>query len=461
MQYVDYVGARNYFENPQKWGLGVAWTPDQIAAVEGHPNPLNAITFTTAIPFSGEPSRSCTGVPPEQVFDENTNPRGVRCTLQDYTVNVFGPRRRETWTALERQLGRGFAGRPFDNVGVEYGRKAFDAGRISVAQFVDLNAKAGGADINATLEPKRAEADRPALERVYRSGAVNQGTNLDRVAIIDLRGPDPGAFHDVYRTYVMRARLQREHGTTANQVLWRGQVPLLGDAGYVDEAIVAMDSWLAAVEKDKRRIPLARKIIEDKPAAVRDRCTNGAGADAPAASCDATVQSYSSPRIEAGMPLTDDTIKCALQPLQRSRYPGISDAQFAQLRQAFPTGVCDYSKPGPDRVPTVPWLSYKSGPGGKPLGAVPSSRGCVDRRKFSFRIPKAHRGRVVKAVAYVNRKRVKTVRGRRVTRLTIRRLPRGRFKVRIVTTTNRGKKRISTRRYRGCTKTRPTTRRGR
>ena len=90
MQYVDYVGARNYFEHPEKWALGVAWTPEDMAAVEGHPTPLNAITFTTAIPFSGEPTRSCPGVPREKVYDENTNPDGVRCTIQDYMRNVFG-----------------------------------------------------------------------------------------------------------------------------------------------------------------------------------------------------------------------------------------------------------------------------------------------------------------------------------------------------------------------------------
>ena len=87
---------------------------------------------------------------------------------------------------------------------MEYGRKALTSGTITPAQFVDINEKLGGGDIDANFGPKRVEADRPALERVYRSGAVNQGTHLDRVAMIDLRGPDPGAFHDVYRTYAMR-----------------------------------------------------------------------------------------------------------------------------------------------------------------------------------------------------------------------------------------------------------------
>ena len=460
MQYVDYYGMRNYFEHPEKWQPGVVWTPDAIAAVEGHPTPLNAITFTEAIPFSGEPSRDCPGVPAEQVYHEDSNPTGVRCTLQDYMINIFGPRDPSVWERVERQLGRGFAGRPFDNVGVEYGRKALLDGKISMAQFVDLNAKAGGADIDANLRPERAEADRPALERVYRSGAVNQATNLDQVAIIDLRGPDPGAFHDVYRTYAMRARLEREHGTAANQVLWRGQVPLLGDAGFTSQSIIAMDEWLAAIERDRRDVPLARKVIEDKPASVTDRCTNGSGTELPPAECDAVVQSYSTPRIEAGMPLADDTIKCELVPLERSRYEpfGVTDDQWAQLQRAFPKGVCDYSRPGVDRVPTVPWLSYKGGPGGKPLGAPPRSKSCVDRRKFSFRIHQPRRGRIVSVVAYVNGKRVKRVRGRRVTRVTLKRLPQRTFRVRIVATTNRGSKTVSTRRYRGCKKGRPKTR---
>ncbi|HEX8053954.1 MAG TPA: DUF6351 family protein [Thermoleophilaceae bacterium] len=415
MQYVDYVGLRNYFENPNKWGVGVAWGPDDIAAVEGHPNPVNAITFTEVIPFSGEPTRSCPGVPMEQVYDENTNPKGVRCTLQDYMRNIFGPRDPSVWESVEKKLGYGFAGRPYDNVGIEYGRKALEAGTISPEQFIDLNAKAGGGDIDVTLGPARSVADRPALERVYRSGAVNQGTHLDQVAIIDLRGPDPGAFHDVYRTYVMRARLIREHGHAKNQILWRGQVPLLGDTNYANEAIIAMDRWLAAVEKDKRGVPLPQKIVEDRPADLVERCTNGSGQELPAEACDASVQAYASPRIVAGMPLTDDTIKCDLQPLRRSSYPGFSDAQFAELQKIYPTGVCDYSKPGPDRVPTVPWLSYRSGPGGVPLGDPPRSTsvtpaGCLRGSSRTVAISRKLRGQRVRSVRVNANGKVRLVR---------------------------------------------------
>jgi hypothetical protein len=288
-------------------------------------------------------------------------------------VNIFGRRARD-----------GFAQRPFDNVGIEYGRRALRAGTISAAQFVDLNEKLGGWDIDYNQTAARVEADRPGLSRAYRSGAINQADQLDKVAIIDLRGPDPGAFHDVYRTYAMRARLMREHGTAANQILWRGQVPLLGDANFTDQSIVAIDRWLASVERDKRRVSLARKIIEDKPADLKARCTNGAGADQAASACDAIVQKYSSVRIESGMGQADDTMKCNLKPLRREDYaPGtFTDAQFARLRAVHQNGVCDYSKPGVDRTPTVPWLSYANGPGGTPLGQPDTSRsfGCLGRR---------------------------------------------------------------------------------
>jgi hypothetical protein len=402
-------------------------------------------------------------VPADQVYDAQANPHGVRCSLQDYMVNVFG-----------RRAADGFAQRPFDNVGIEYGRKALASGAITPAQFVDLNSKAGAVDIDYNPTKTRAEADRPALERVYRSGAVDQADNLDKVAIIDLRGPDPGAFHDVYRTYVMRARLKREHGTTANQVLWRGQVPLLGDANYTDEAIVAMDEWLGRVEKDSRAVPLARKVLDDKPPTLKDRCTDGNGHDVDAAACDASVQAYSDPRLEAGMPPADDTIKCELKPLRRADYAPLqfTDAEWAAMVETYPSGVCDYTKPGVDRTPTQVWQSYQDAAGkvvfgGRALGAVPASKPvgassgavCTDRRRFTFRLRHRRGVRVVRVAVFVNGKRRVLRRGHDVRRVTIARLPRGRFRVRVVTTYSSGARRVSTRVYRGCTKTRPTTHR--
>ena len=455
MQYVNYQLLRAYYENPGRWGPGVVWTPDQMSKVEGHISPANAITFTEVIPSSGEPTRSCPGVPQEQVYDEETNPDGVRCTFHDYMINVFGPRPED-----------GFAGRPVGNIGFQYGLRQLLAGDITPAQFIDLNRKIGSYDIDYNPIPERTDADRPALRNAFRSGAVNTAENLDRVAIIDLRGPDPGAFHDVYRTYVLRARLEREHGTAANQVLWRGQVPLFGDTNYVDEAIVAMDEWLAAVEKDPRDIPLARKIIEDKPESVTDRCTDGNGNEQPASVCDSTVISYSDPQIEGGMPLTDDTLRCTLKPLRQSDYnPSLfSTAQWEQMKEIFPRGTCDFTRPGEDRVKTNVWQTYQDENGkviygGRPLGAAPrsepfggsSSRGgtqCVARKRIVLR-PK-RRLRALRVFA--NGRRVARRRGARARRMRVvlRNLRSGTLRVRMVGRTASGRRVVIRRRYRIC-----------
>ncbi len=456
MHYEDYSLLRRYFENPARWA-GVTWTPAEISAVLGHPNYANTVVYNTAIAALLDPSRSCPGLDAEKVYDPATNPNGVRCSLQDYMVAIFGRRGKDN-----------FANRPWDNGGVQYGLKALQAGKLTAAQFVDVNEKIGGRDIDYEPIPERAQADEVALGRAYRSGAVDQGTNLDQVAIIDLRGPDPGAFHDVYRTYVVRSRLLREHGTAANQVLWRGQVPLMGDATFSAESIVAMDAWLTKVEADKRDVPLARKILEDRPDSVHDRCTNGNGTDLPEEECDAVVQSYTTPRIEAGEPFVDDVLECERKPLRRSDYYPVQfgAAQWARLEKIFSDGVCDWSKPGVGREPTIPWQTYADGPGGVPLGPAPVSvalstpaprtalaRGqrCVRNRRLTLRLRSQRGDELVSVQIYVNGRRMRTLSGHALRRpVRLRRLPRGTLRVKVVSRSRSGRRLVENRRYRRC-----------
>ena len=368
MQYEEYFFGLKYLQNPTRWDPGVIYDPAAVSAFFDHPNVANPITFTTAIPNSGEPTRSCPGVPDDKVYNENTNPNGVRCTLHDYMVNAFG------------RDARGWARRGFDNVGVQYGLKGLRQGVISPAQFVDFNSHIGGADLDLNLTAQRTEADPIALARLYRTGAINAANNLDKVAIIDLRGPDPGAFHDVYRTYALRARLMRNFGTAANQILWRGQTPLIGDPSFAQDSVFAVDRWLARVHADHRRVPLARKIVENKPDTVSERCTDGSGKELPSEACDQTVSSYGTPRMAAGEPMTDDVMKCRLKPMRRDDYPvSFTDAQWARLQEAFPGGVCDYGQPGVSQGAAVSWLTYQDRKGraiygGRPLKRAPRSK---------------------------------------------------------------------------------------
>ena len=382
-QYVDYVGLREYLEGPGTVEAGIL--PAQWPSIFGHLNPGNQITFTEVIPNSGDPSRDCPGVAPEDVFSE-TNPDGVRCSFQDYMVNVFG------------ETPDGKARRPISNVGIQYGLSGLLAGLdpttyggdptrppLTVDQFVALNAGAGGYDIDFNRIPERTVADPVAQERVYRSGAVNTAAHLDQVAIIDLGGPEPGAFHDVYRKFAMRDRLVREHGDSDNQVFWQGQTPLLGDISFVDDSITAMDDWLAAVEADTSSRSLADKIVQAKETAgIGPRCVGADGVDAPLQLCETTVGAtlFSSPRIEAGggdpmVGFTDDRLDCQLTPLESYDYAGstfpevFSPAQQATMKATYPGGVCDYSKPGNGFQAAVTWLRYQDAQGGVVYGGTP------------------------------------------------------------------------------------------
>jgi|tagenome__1003787_1003787.scaffolds.fasta_scaffold20933604_2 YVTN family beta-propeller protein len=99
-------------------------------------------------------------------------------------------------------------------------------------------------------------------------------------------------------------------------------------------------------------------------------------------------------------------------------------------------------------------------------GDVPSSAPaatsarCVDRRKFTFRLRRIRGARIVRVAVSVNGKVIARKRGRNLRRVTLRRLPLGQFKVRIVTTHSNGKKRKSVRTYLGCNKSKPHTQRG-
>src|SRR3954470_9718989 len=97
-------------------------------------------------------------------------------------------------------------------------------------------------------------------------------------------------------------------------------------------------------------------------------------------------------------------------------------------------------------------------PGAKTQLAGSPKQRCVDTRKFGFRLHHAFGARVVKVVVFVNGKRRLSLKGKNLTRVTLRKLPRKRFVVKVVSTQNTGSQLISTRVYHGCKKTRPRTR---
>ena len=74
------------------------------------------------------------------IYDPKTNLTGARCTYQDNMINVSAA-----------GIESGFARRPF-NVGVQYIElRALNEGKITVDQFVDLNRRVGGHDVDGNV----------------------------------------------------------------------------------------------------------------------------------------------------------------------------------------------------------------------------------------------------------------------------------------------------------------------
>ena len=167
--------------------------------------------------------------------------------------------------------------------------------------------------------------------------------------------------------------------------------------------------------------------------------------------------------------MADDTMKCELKPLRRCglRAPPRSPTPSGRSSQkTFPTGVCDYTKPGVDRVPTVPWLTYQDRDGnvvygGKPLGAVPTAKAvaplrlrasssCVKSGRLSLRLVAA--GEALRSArVYVNGRSRSVLRGKALARaLSLRGLPRGTVRVKVVGVTKSGNRVTAQGRYKAC-----------
>jgi hypothetical protein len=388
-----------YFSHPTTWGAGIAWTPTQMGEVQGRPDPVGGLVFDevfweAAVNPTGSctATRTCPGVQAGELYNPGSNPEGIRATLADYMINVLGRRPESAWGPVEKKLGRGFASRPVGNVGEQYGLRLLLESKISPPQFADLNQKIGGVNIDGEPTAYRISADEPGLANAYRSGAVNEANNLKGVAIIDLRGPDPGAFHDAYRTWSMRARLEHTEGHfPLNHVIWFGEAPLIGSPTYTTEALLAMDKWLSAVEADNSTLTLEEKVAHDRPAEVHDKCSNVEGIEqvsvpgvGPVCENPTAQTRFSTPRVIAGEDIATDKQKCQLKPLQRSDYYPIqfTEEEWAALQKALPGGVCDFSKAGVSQTGAVPWQTYQDDSaggaviyGGKPLGPAPAYSG--------------------------------------------------------------------------------------
>ena len=335
-----------YYATPE----GAALSDAQREAVSGLSNPAGCVGLGAGADVVNA-SEGCdeTIVPPAQIFDAMTNPGGIRCTVWDSMVNVYGT-----------DPATGYARRTLDNVGVQYGLKGLQGGAVSLNEFLDLNQEIGGYDDNGELRSQRSVADPEALAVAYRSGRVQQGAGgIAGVPIIDARSyvDDEVNVHQFINGYRMRARLQRFNGTDGNQVMFRAQG---GDnvGAMRDAALETMGRWLDAITADDSGRSQAEKVLLNKPTDAVDACwanggqrTNGPAVIGDPNFCETTYPPHSLPVNQAGRPLDSVVLKCRLRPINFADYGSPNPLQRARLGAIFSDGVCDWSQPGVGEEP--------------------------------------------------------------------------------------------------------------
>jgi hypothetical protein len=364
----------NYFN----FNKGTAWTQVELASASGywgynHVTNQNSVWANRFDTIANRPNGYTSAVfnavvPQDARFDPVTNPTGARPTHWDHGVNMFG-----------RDPDTGFARRAMDNVGVQYGLGALNEGKITKEQFLDLNERIGGYDINGTFTPQRTQGDPIGIANAYQTGRIMLGNGgLASMPIIDWDQLDTeelptGDLHLKFFHYMTRERLIKSNGNADNMVMWNGGSINTTFVGM--QALARMDEWLARIEADTTDAPRRDKVIRNKPANLSDGCwaPGASGVAAPvfikekqflgtrgSSTCNTLYPGYSYPRGVAGEPAASDIVKCQLRPIDATDYKQAFTApELARLNAIFPEGVCDYTKPGIGQRPLAgTWLHY-------------------------------------------------------------------------------------------------------
>lgn len=306
------------------------------------------------------------------------NPSGIRPSAAEHNKNILGI-----------DPATGFARGYFANAGVQYGLNALNTGQITMDQFIDMNHRIGGMDVDGNLTAERTKADPSALRNAYRSGMVMYGGGgLASTAILNLdllnnEATGAGDLHLKFFHYMVRARLAAANGNYDNHVMWNGvanvaafsqdpnanpatpiQAPRPAFSGRTNLAMVkafeAMDEWLSAVVSDASSDSRGAKVVRNKPAHLVDGCfgattagapddfiaepqtfggfnsvfRRGNGAPSPVgiveiapepSRCNAMFPASSFPRFEAGESIAGRALQCQFRPIAASDYAGYAE----------------------------------------------------------------------------------------------------------------------------------------
>jgi hypothetical protein len=296
-------------------------------------------------------------VVPEAVRYDPESRTGARPTVFDAAKNIYGV-----------DLRSGAALRTFDNAGVQYGLAALKSGVITMAQFLDLNARIGGVDNDANYTSSRAVGDAGAIRRAYQAGLMlSGGGGLATIPIIDnATSRETAGYHYGWFHFAVRERLRQANGNSDNFMMWRSV------SGTQAQAL--FDQWMLAYKSDASTAPPREKMLKAKPALAVDGCFDKSTppkfladplpfTSKPESPCSALYPVYSNPRKEAGGPLSAGILKCQTRPIDPGDYPApLSPADRGRLAEIFPDGVCDWNRPGVGQAALVPWASFGPSP---------------------------------------------------------------------------------------------------
>jgi Tannase-like family of unknown function (DUF6351) len=297
-----------------------------------------------------------------------------------------------------------YARHTWDNVGVQYGLKSMKEGKITPAEFLDLNFKVGGwkrpkdmvqevyplnpfvtlpmvvanpglfdpwSRRNMTLSPAadvpapRTEGNLGAMRAAYTSGLVFSG-NIPLPTIDSRQYLEREVnMHDAHQSFAVRKRVLQKLGNSDHLVIWFTDT--MPGVPQVDKSFVAvdvMDQWMANVRAHPNL-----SVAENRPAAAVDSCFDVNGNliahgpnvwdgildDKPKGLCTVAFPLFSTSRIVAGAPFEGGIYKCALKSVDTALHDGTYEpwtpdaASVVMLKQIFPQGVCDYSMPDQGR----------------------------------------------------------------------------------------------------------------
>ena len=380
-QFADYHLLRLYFEDPTRWGPGVAWLPTQMAQVEGHLTHVNAVVadeglFKAAL----DPAHDCGGTldpkpgDPTTRYDAATNPGGVRCSVLDLLVNPLGRRPRSVWGAA----GEGGRLRVRWHPVLQHGR-ALRARRaqdrwhhalpVRRPQRQDRRAR-------RRLEADRgADRRRPRLDRErLPHGPDQRGQQPRRRRHDQPRWPGPGDRARLRPRLLDRGAAARRPGAhrQPRHVVRPDAAdrrPRLGQRGPGQDGRLAGTRRARPVRQaagpQGRRRPARRR---HRP--LRDRRARSGLHDSPSSRCCRPVSPRHG-RWRVGR-WPNDNVACRFQPLEKVDLGllaiVLTDAERATLRSVFPHGVCDWSKPGVGQGPAQTWLRYDARGGGVAYG---------------------------------------------------------------------------------------------